>query len=107
MHTHTQVMQSSQGNSCYNVHMNMDDASGFYHSCWCFLGLSLIFLSAAITRITTVAMISTTTRAPTAPRLAAMSVEGLVGFSIRGFVTEGEGEEELLGVTIQAVLHLG
>ena len=39
MHTHTQVMQSSQGNSCYNVHMNMDDASGFYHSCWlyCFV----------------------------------------------------------------------
>ena len=69
-----------------------------YHSCWCFLGLSLLFLSAVITRITTVAIINTAIRAPTAPRMAAMREEGLVGFSVTGCVTEeGEGEEELLG----------
>ena len=60
----------------------------------------LLFLSAIIKRTTTVAIINTTTTAPTVPRMPAMRMEG---FSVK-FVAESvpmleeeEGEEELLG----------
>jgi len=74
-----------------------------YFLCWCFPAFSLLFLSVITTRITTVTIINTAIRAPTAPRMAASRVEGLVGLSVKGFVAEPvsvleeeEGDEELL-----------
>ena len=79
----------------------LDYASVFTFNALLAGAFCLLFLSAVITRIITIAIINTTTTAPTAPRMPAMRVEGL---SVNGFVAESvpvleeeEGEEELLG----------